>query len=128
MKKRTRATWVSRKEVPIWCCDFGGFGSDRQGLVAEIAASQAVIDQRAENSLLVAVDLNDAQLTSEVVEFFRLNASRAKNPIRKMAILGVSGFQRYWYQWIKHVPWPKPSRFFDDWEKAKDWLVTEGFH
>jgi hypothetical protein len=127
MKKRTRATWISRKEVPIWCCDFGGFGSDRQGLVAEIAVSQAVIDQQAENSLLVAVDLNDARPTSEIVEFFNSNASRARTPIRKLAILGVSDFQRFWYRRVKRISWPKKSRFFDDWEKAKDWLITDRF-
>jgi len=123
MKKRTRATWVSRKEVPIWCCDFGGFGADRQGLVAEIAASQAVIDRQVENSLLVAVDLNDATLSPDVIAFFERYASQSQNPVRRMAILGVSGFQRCWYR----RAWPKTARFFSDWEKAKAWLVTERF-
>lgn len=127
MKKRTRATWVSRKEVPIWCCDFGGFGSDRESLVAEIAVSQAVIDQQVENSLLVAVDLNDTKLMPEITAFFNSYANRTRNPIRKMAILGLSDFQRFWYRRVKHVAWPKKSRFFADWEKAKDWLVIEKF-
>ena len=127
MKHRVRATWISYKEVNIWCCDFGGFGSDHLGLLAEIAASQAVIDRQAENSLLVAVDLNAAQMTPEIITFFNGNASRKKNPIRKMAILGVSGFQRFWYTTVKRVAWPAKSKFFDDWEKAKIWLVTEGF-
>jgi len=127
MKRRTRATWITRKEVPIWCCDFGGFGADRAGLDAEIAISQAVIDQQAENSLLVAVDLNDAPLTPEIAEFFNDNASRPRNPIRRLAILGVSDFQRFWYRWARHVSWPQQARFFSDWEQAKDWLVTDGF-
>lgn len=127
VKKRVRATWVSRKEVSIWCCDFGGFKSDPPGLITEIAASQAVIDQQGENSLLVAVDLNDARMTPEIVEFFNRNASRAHSPIRKMAILGVSDFQKFWYKRVKHIAWSQKSKFFDDWEKAKDWLVVEGF-
>ena len=125
MPQRIRATWVSRKEVPLWCCDFGGFGSDRQALMAEIAASQAVIDQQPENSLLVAVDLSDSTLTPEIAAFFKTNARPAGNPIRRLAILGVSDFQRWWYRRVKHVTWPKQSRFFQDWEKAKDWLVSE---
>jgi hypothetical protein len=127
MKRRTRTTWITRKEVPIWCCDFGGFGSDRVKLAAEIAISQAVIDQQAENSLLLAVDLNDAVMVPEIVAFFNDNASCPRNPIRRLAILGVSDFQRFWYRQAKHVSWPKKSRFFSDWEKAKDWLVTDGF-
>jgi hypothetical protein len=69
MPLRVRATWVSRKEVPRWCCDFGGFGSE--------------------------------------------------------AILGLSDFQRWWYRRVRHVIWPAQSRFFQDWEQAKDWLVNE---
>ncbi len=120
-----RAKWVSRREVPLWCCDFGGFGSDRARLLIEIAASQAVIDQQAENSLLVAVDLSDTPPSPEIAAFFKTNANRAQNPIRKLAILGLSGFQRWWYRYVKHVVWPRQTRFFHDWEQAKDWLVSE---
>jgi hypothetical protein len=124
-QQRLRATWVTYREVPLWCCDFGGFGSDRTSLQAEIAASQAVIDQRPENSLLVAVDLSDVTLTPDIVIFFETNAGRARNPIRKLAILGLSDFQRWWYRRVKHVVWPKQSNFFHDWEQAKKWLVSE---
>ncbi len=40
---------------------------------------------------------------------------------------GVSGWQRLWYRLVKRVPWPKQARFFEDWEKAKDWLIDEIF-
>ncbi len=125
VQQRIRAKWVTYKEVPLWCCDFGGFGPDRAGLQSEIAASQAVIDQRPANSLLVAVDLNNTPVTPEIVAFFNANADRPQNPIRRVAILGVSDFQRWWYRRVKHVVWPKQSRFFQDWQLAKDWLVSE---
>jgi hypothetical protein len=96
----------SRKEVPLWCYDFGGFGSDRQGLLAGIAALLAVIDQPPEDSLLVAVGLNDAVLTPDIVAFLNTNAGRAGDPIRKLAILGLSDFQRWRYRRMKHVVWP----------------------
>jgi hypothetical protein len=127
MKPSTQAKWVTYKEVPLWCCDFGGLGSDHSRLLAEIAAAQVVIDRQVENSLLIAVVLTDATLTPEIVAFFNTNARHPHRPIRKMAILGVSDFQRFWYRRIKHVSWPQKSKFFSDWEKAKEWLVTEGF-
>ncbi len=125
MKKRIRATWITRKEVPIWCCDFGGFKSDRAGLLAEIAASQAVIDQQHEHSLLLAVDLAQVHFTPEIAAFFDSYARDPHSPIRKLAVLGLSGFQRFWYRWIKRVNWPTTTHFFGDWERAKDWLVSE---
>jgi hypothetical protein len=125
VKRRLRATWVTYKEVPLWCCDFGGFGSDRAGLQAEIAASQAVIDQYPANSLLVAVDLSGVTWLPAITAFFNANADRPANPIRRLAILGVSGFQQRWYRYTKHIIWPKQARFFSEWERAKAWLVSE---
>jgi hypothetical protein len=127
MKKRIRAVWITRKEREIWCCDFGGFGGDRAGLVTEIEASQAVINQQVEDSLLVAVDLCQAKMTPEIAAFFKKYSDQTKNPIHKMAIVGVSTFQKLRYQWLDNISWPKNSRFFSDWEKAKDWLIEEGF-
>jgi hypothetical protein len=69
---------------------------------------------------------NAKHLTSEIVEFFNSNASQVRNPIRKLAILGVSDFQRFWYRCGRYISWPKMSCFFSDWGKAKDWLVAEG--
>jgi len=62
-------------------------------------------------------------MTSEIEEFFRVNATRSPNPIRKMAILYVSDIQRFWYKVINRVQWPKNTKFFDDYEEAKEWLV-----
>ena len=93
--------------------------------MAEIEASEAVIEQHAENSLLVAVALYQVTMQPELVAFFNRWATRAQNPIHKMAILYVSGWERIWAHVVKGVTWPKNSQFFDDYEKAKDWLVSE---
>lgn len=89
MKRRIRATWTSRNETHLWCLDFSDFGSDRTGLITEIEVSEAVIEQHAENSLLVAVALHHATMQPELAAFFNRWATRAKNPIHKMAILYV---------------------------------------
>ena len=85
----------------------------------------AVINQQGENSLLVAVDCHQTELLEEMVPFFKDYAGRPKNPIRKLAVVGVSSFQRAWYRWTKGIAWPKNARFFADYEDAKDWLITE---
>jgi hypothetical protein len=124
---KTRATWVSRKERDLWCLDFGGLEHDRAGLLAEIEAAQAVIQGQPDNSLLVAAVLPEAGLAPELVEFLNCYSSAAHNPIHKLAILGVSGWRRFWYARTGAVAWPSNARFFDDYELAKDWLIEEEF-
>lgn len=95
--------------------------------MAEIEASEAVIQQQAENSLLVAVALHQATMMPELTAFFKRYAGKERNPIRKMAILYVTRWQRIWFRLAHGVTWPQNARFFDDYEKAKDWLVSEQF-
>jgi hypothetical protein len=125
--KKYRATWISRKERSIWCCDFSGFGLDRAALAAEIEVSDATIRQQSEGSLLVTVYMHQPNFTPELLEFFQHNSRPENNPIHKMAIIGVSGFEKFWFQRMKKISWPKNAAFFSDYEKAKDWLIGEGF-
>jgi hypothetical protein len=124
--KKTRAIWISHRERDIWCCAFSGFETDRQGFLAEIEASDEVIRQQPENSLLVAVDLYKTKLGPEIEHFFRTNAHRTPNPIRKMAVLYLSEIQKLRSRIGRRMPCPSNTRFFDDYERAKDWLVGEG--
>ncbi|HRW49165.1 MAG: hypothetical protein M9936_27250 [Caldilinea sp.] len=118
-----RATWVTYKERSLWCCDFSGFETDHQGLLAEIEMSDTIIRQQPEASLLAAVVLYKTKMTPEIKEFFRVNSVRPRNPLRKIAILYVSDFQRLWYRSINKVYWPNNTKFFNDYEAAKEWLV-----
>lgn len=123
--KKYRATWVSRQESRIWCCDFSGFGDDRAALAAEIEVSAATIRAQLENTLLVAVYLHKPTLTPELHGFLEMLAQPEKNPIHKLAIIGVSGFERFWLKTWQGVIWPKKAAFFLDYEQAKAWLVGE---
>lgn len=122
-----RSKWLSRNERDYWVCEFSRFGADRQALADEIQAAQAVIRQQPANSLLVAVDLYDAPMTPELIAFLKASGEGNGNPIRKMAIIGVYGARKAWYEVARRVVWPRKAVFFRDWEKAKDWLVDETF-
>jgi hypothetical protein len=127
MPRRIKSTWITRKETPIYCIDFSSLGSDRQSLLLEMHASEAVLCKQASDSLLVAVDLHHTDMMSEIIDFFRNCNNQDNNPVRKMAILGISGIQKVWYPWHLRFSWPKNAAFFDDYEKAKDWLIGECF-
>jgi hypothetical protein len=127
MPRRVNSKWLTKKETSFYTIDFSGLGVDRQGLLAEMQTAQAVISQQGENSLLVAVDCHQTEMMAEMVQFFKAYAAQPKSPIRKLAVVGVTGFQRNWYRWTRGVVWPKNTRFFADYEEAKDWLIGEKY-
>jgi hypothetical protein len=127
MPRRVNSKWLTKKETSFYTIDFSGLGTDRQGLLDEMKTAQAVIARQGENSLLVAVDCHQTEMMEEMVEFFKTYAGQAKNPIRKLAVVGISSFQRSWYRWAKGITWPKNTHFFADYEDAKDWLIGEKY-
>jgi hypothetical protein len=127
MTRRIKSKWLSHKNTRIYCVDFSGLGSDRPGLLAELEASSAALSPQPVNSMLVTVDVSQTDMMPEMVTFFCSHCDREKNPIRKMAIIGISGFQRIWYPILRKVSWPENARFFDGYDGAKDWVVSEGF-
>jgi len=122
---RTRATWVSRQEISFFCLDFSGFKSDPAGLVAEIEACERVIRRQAPHSLLLAVDLHQADLTPHLVAYLQTLCCRSPNPVRRLAVIGLSTWRRLWCTFVAHITWPNNAAFFGDWEAAKAWLIGE---
>ena len=125
MSRRVNSKWLTRKETPIYCIDFSSLEKDIEGLKAEMQVAEAVIENQPENSLLLAVDLRQTAMSPELAAFFNRHAAPAHNPIRKMAILGISGLRRLWYGWTQGITWPRNAAYFEDYEKAKDWMVSE---
>ena len=127
MPRRVNSKWLTKKETSFYTIDFSGLGQDHQGLLAEMKTAQAVIGKQGENSLLVAVDCHQTEMMEEMVQFFTTYAGQPKNPIRKLAVVGISSFRRSWYRWTRGIAWPKNTRFFADYEDAKDWLIGEKY-
>ena len=102
-RQHTRAAWVSRKEIDFFCLDFSSFKSNPAGLAMEIQASEAVIRRQGPASLLLAIDLNQAALTPALVAYLQTLSCRSPNPIRRVAIIGLSSWQRLWARLVRHV-------------------------
>ena len=119
--------WISHKLTPVLGINLDGFEADRAGLRAEIAAVEAILSAQERGSLLVVVDMALTDMGPELIAFLNAHAGQESDPIRKMAIVGISGPKRIWYRFSKKVSWPKHARFFDGHEPAKAWLIAEGF-
>ncbi len=127
MSFRMHSRWISHKGSPVLGINLDGFEADRAGLQAEIDAVEAILSTQENNSLLVVVDLALTNIGPEVAAFLNAHAGQESDPIRKMAIVGISGVRKIWYQRVRKISWPKHARFFDGHEEAKAWLISDGF-
>ena len=124
---RIKSRWVGHDGAPLYAVNLTGFGSDRATITAEIEGAESVLCKQEKNSLLVVLDLALTDMTPEIAGFLSAHAGQPADPIRKMAIVGVSGTRKFWYRITRRVAWPRHARFFDEHEKAKAWLVSERF-
>ncbi len=127
MAYRMQSRWISYENTPLFGINLDGFGADRQRLVAEIEAVEAVLRQKERGTVLAVVDLALTDIGPEVTAFLQAHAGQEDDPIRKMAIIGISRPRQIWYRLTRKVAWPRHARFFDEHEKAKPWLTSENF-
>ena len=123
MPARIHSTWLNTRNTRIYCVDLSSFDGNPEGAAAEMRATREAIEGLGPHSLLVSVDLHGTGLNVEIEGFLHGCAG----PARKMALLGVPALRRVWYRLTGLAAWPRQARFFDDFEKAKDWLADEGF-
>ncbi len=127
MAYRMQSRWISYENTPLFGINLDGFGADHQRLQAEIEAVEAILRQKESGTVLVVVDLALTDIGSEVIDFLRDHAGQVGDPIRKIAIIGISRPRQIWYRLTRKVAWPRHARFFDEHEKAKPWLTSEQF-
>jgi len=111
--------------TPLIGINLCGFGSDRGSVQAELEAAVKLFDRRAGGPLLVVLDIADTRMTPEIAAFLAAHTGQPGDTIDRLAIVGVSGWRRWWDQVTKRVQWPKKARFFDGHEPAKAWLIGE---
>ena len=90
----------------------------------ELAAVKAIFAGQPPHSLLATLDLSQTDFSPEIVVFLN-RASQADAPFRKLAVIGISKFRRAWHRLTKGVIWPVNTAFFELYEPAKNWLVSE---
>ncbi len=127
MPRRLRSVWVTMKEIPMFGLNLAGYGSDREGVVAELTAAEDMLCHHFGDRVRVAMDIAQTDMMPEIIQFLHAHTGERSDPIFKLAIIGLPGWKKTWYQWTKKIRWPKNARFFDEQEKAKAWLISERF-
>lgn len=119
-----KSHWITYKGKQILYCDYSNFRSDVQALRAENDAADVIICQQPEGLVLSLSNVENTVASTEVINLFKLSASRTKRYVRKQAVIGVTGLRRMLAEAVARSSGQELT-YFEDIEKAKDWLVAE---
>lgn len=106
----------------------GNFGADEDGVIARIKAEEAFFIEQ-NHSIAVWIDFYQTKLTPRVKTEFIAMIRHIRPRLIKLGLVGCSWMEQ---QKIKRLVKETdglsalPIKFFDDPEKAKTWLVSEG--
>ena len=103
----------------IWCEHLDSMCSERE-LVLEKFNSDLKVIARPSTSSYIAVNLDETEVDAELLDHIINSLQGLDKQLRKLAIVGLSSKMK------RHIK-SKDSNFaircFDDFEKAKEWLV-----
>lgn len=118
-----RSTWISHKGQQIFLQDFSKHGLlDIDAVKEELLLVEKIVIQHPENSLLVLADFRDTQIGKDLMDLMVASSGKTKGHIKKTAVMGIFGTKRILADALIRFTGQQLT-FFDDVEKAKDWLV-----
>jgi hypothetical protein len=118
-----RSEWITHEGQQIFIQDFSNhYLTDTDGVKEELAAVQQIVLEQPENSILALVDFRDTQINNELMDLMIASANLTKSRVRKTAVLGIVGTKRILADMFIGLTGQQLT-FFDDMEKAKDWLI-----
>ncbi len=118
-----RSMWINHRDHQIFWQDFSHHGLlDIDAVKEELQAVQEIVIQQPKNSVLVLADFRDTQIGKDLMDVMVASSNLTKAHIKKTAVLGVFGTKRILADALVRFTGQQLT-FFDDVEKAKDWLV-----
>jgi hypothetical protein len=117
-----QSKWVYHKEKRIYYADYSDFGSDTEGLIAEVEYAHGIVMQEPDESVLLLVDVRGTTGTTEALNSMKNAASLSVVKVIKTAVLGVHGFKLMFMKTIARFSGMNLVAF-DEIESAKDWLT-----
>lgn len=117
-----KSGWLIHKGARIIYLDISNFGSDFEGVKAEIDVVHSIILKQPTNSVSELINVQNTLASKKVAKLFRNNSETAKVHLRKVAVIGVTKFTSVIVQAIAYFSGLN-IKIFDDVEKAKDWLA-----
>ncbi len=117
-----KSTWLVHKGARIQYADYSGFHANLEGLKAEVEYAGEQTFKEPFSSVLSLVNVTDTNGTQEIVEYLKNATVRTKPYVRRMAVVGVSGYRKILLRAVIAFT-GQEIKPFDTLEEAKDWLA-----
>lgn len=119
-----KSRWITYKGVQYFYLDYANYGRDVQGLLTEVNAVHSFILQQPIKSLLTLVDVRGSEISNEFLNLIKANAVTVRPHVRKMAVVGATGFRRVFAEMVIRFS-GLGLTLFDDEKAAQEWLVHD---
>jgi len=113
---------TTHKGEEVFHIDLANYQLDHEGFIKELGAAETITCQQPDDSLLVLTDITGTVVSPEVMRFAKESSGRTMKHVRKTAVVGITGMQKFLLGAVSRFSGQRFS-VFDDIEKAKDWLV-----
>jgi len=116
--------WIEHKGRKIFYQDFSKNFYNAAAVRTELAAVRKVVTAQPKDSLLVLSDFRDTAVGNELLASMNEASAATKVYVHKTAVLGVTGMKRKLADLLTALT-GQPLKYFDDIEKARNWLVED---
>lgn len=118
-----RSQWISHKGHQIFWQNFASYSLlDTDAVKEELHMVQEVVLKQPKHSVLVLADFRNTQIGKDLMDLMVDSSKLTKDYVKKTAVLGIYGTKRILADALVRFT-GQSLTFFENAEKAKDWLV-----
>lgn len=108
----------------IWCEHLDGMGTSEDEVIAKFNEDKREFSRPSVSSFMI-IDLDKTDITGQIVTMITDTILESDKLFRKIAFVGV---ERHWHKQLGRVMQKRIAvRFIDDYEKAKEWVISENY-
>lgn len=118
-----KSKWIEHRGKKILFADYSNF-TDLSAFKQEVDSVTSITINEPKDSVLLLVDVTGTIGESEMVDYLKESAKADDENMKKVAVVGVSGYRRIFLRAV--IQFTRLSvKTFDQIEDAKDWLVED---
>ncbi len=108
----------------IWCEHLDGMGTLDDEVIAKFNEDKRLFSRPSVSSFMI-IDLDETNITEKIVKMIVDAILETNKVFRKIAFVGI---EKHWHKQIGAIKQKGIAvRFIDDYEKAKEWAISEKY-